>query len=58
MREKKAEILEKIKAKGLTIDAVAEQMKFDPNILKLYLASDDYPIPSRIIEKIESVLAA
>jgi len=52
------ELLGKIKEKGLSIDEVAEKMSFDPNILKLYLASDDYPIPSRIVEKIESVLAA
>jgi hypothetical protein len=58
MREKKMELLGKIKEKGLSIDEVAEKMSFDPNILKLYLASDDYPIPSRIVEKIESVLVA
>ncbi|MCX7823285.1 MAG: hypothetical protein N2260_07585 [Syntrophobacterales bacterium] len=58
MREKKLEIIEKIKAKGITIDAVAEKIGFDPVILKLYLASDDYPVPSRIIKKIEDALAA
>lgn len=58
MREKKLEILEKIRAKGITVDALAEKMEFDPNILKLYLASDDYPIPPRIIKKIEDTLAA
>lgn len=58
MREKKLELIEKIKSKGLTIDAVAEKMEFDPVILRLYLTADDYPIPSRIIKKIEDVLAA
>jgi lambda repressor-like predicted transcriptional regulator len=58
MREKKVEILEKLREKGLTVEALAEKMGFDANILKLYLAPDDYPIPDRIIKKIEESLAA
>lgn len=58
MKEKKLEILEKVKEKGLSVEALAEKMGFDPNILKLYLAADDYPIPDRIIKKIEDLLAA
>jgi lambda repressor-like predicted transcriptional regulator len=58
MREKKLEILGKVKEKGLSIEGLAEKMEFDPTILKLYLATDDYPVPERIIKKIENVLAA
>lgn len=57
MVELKTQLLEKLAQKGLDVQALAEAMEFDPSILKLYLIKDDYPIPTRLVKKIEDFLA-
>ncbi|MEJ5365956.1 MAG: hypothetical protein WHS86_12705 [Desulfosoma sp.] len=57
MVELKSRLLETLSQKGMDVQALAQAMEFDPGILKLYLVKDDYPIPSRIVKKIEEVLA-
>ncbi|MEJ5349453.1 MAG: hypothetical protein WHS46_12290 [Desulfosoma sp.] len=57
MLEVKTELLEKLAQKGMDVHTLAQAMEFDPGILKLYLVKDDYPIPTRIVKKIEEVLA-
>lgn len=57
MVDVKAELLEKMAQKKMDVSALAHAMEFDAGILKLYLVKDDYPIPSRIIKKMEEVLA-
>ncbi len=57
MVEFKTQLLEKLTQKGMDVQALAEAIEFDPSILKLYLIKDDYPIPMRIVKKIEEVLA-
>ncbi len=57
MLEVKTELLEKLAQKGMDVPSLAQAMEFDPGILKLYLVKDDYPIPTRIVKKIEEVLA-
>jgi hypothetical protein len=57
MEATKLEIIKKIEEKGLTVQQVAEAIKFDPEVLSLYLVKDAYPVPSRILKKItETVL--
>ncbi|ROQ89522.1 hypothetical protein [Desulfosoma caldarium] len=53
----KSELLEKMAQKKMDVASLAQAMEFDAGILKLYLVQDDYPIPSRIIKKMEEVLA-
>lgn len=57
MVELKGRLLEQLAQKGMDVHSLAQAMEFDPGILKLYLVKDDYPIPSRIVKKIEEVLA-
>lgn len=57
MVELKSRILEKLIQKNMSIPDLARAMEFDPDILKLYLVKDDYPIPTRIVKKIEEVVA-
>ncbi len=57
MVELKTQLLEKLTQKSMDVEALARAMEFDPVILKLYLVRDDYPIPNRIVKKIEEVLA-
>jgi hypothetical protein len=52
MDAQKLEIIEKIEAKGLTVQKVAEAIEFDPQVLSLYLVRDAYPVPKRILDKI------
>lgn len=54
---KKQELIEKLEAKGMTVDEIAGAIQFDPMILGLYLAKDEYPIPKRILQKLEEVAA-
>ncbi len=56
MEAKKLEIMQKIEAKGLTVQKVAEAIEFNPEILGLYLNQDAYPVPTRILKKIEEVV--
>lgn len=53
----KTQLLEKLAQKGMDVQALARAMEFDPDILKLYFVTDDYPIPNRIVKKIEELLA-
>lgn len=57
MLDVKTELLEKMAQKKMDVASLAQAMEFDAGILKLYLVKDDYPIPSRIIKKMEEVLA-
>jgi hypothetical protein len=56
MEAQKLEIIQKIEAKGLTVEKVAEAIEFDPIVLSLYLAKDAYPVPKRILDKITSTV--
>jgi hypothetical protein len=56
MDAQKLEIIEKIEAKGLTVQKVAEAIEFDPQVLSLYLVKDAYPVPKRILDKIVSTV--
>lgn len=54
--EEKIKVIEAIEQKGLDIREIAQKIEFDPILLKLYLNRDDYPIPKRILKKIEEVV--
>ncbi len=58
VEERKLKIIEKMEEKGMTAEDVAKAIQFDnPMVLGLYLVKDAYPIPARIIDKIEASLA-
>ncbi len=57
MEDRKGKIIEKMEEKGLSVSKAAEAISFDPMILGLYLVKDAYPIPKRILEKLEGALA-
>ncbi len=56
MESKKKEIIEKMQTKGMTVTQMAESIQFDPMLLGLYLVQDAYPIPTRIVAKVEAAL--
>ena len=56
MENQKQEIIRKMEAKGMSAAQVAEAIEFNPNLMGLYLVSDAYPIPKRIMDKIEGAL--
>ena len=58
MEERKLKIIEKMEEKGMSVSAIAEAISFDPTILGLYLAKDAYPVPKRILDKVEGTLAS
>ena len=58
MEDRKQEIIAKMDAKGLTVAQAAEAISFNPMILGLYLAKDTYPVPTRILDKLEATLAS
>ncbi len=58
MEERKLEIIAKMEEKGLTVDKAAEAISFDPMILGLYLVKDAYPVPKRILDKLETAIAS
>ncbi len=58
MEERKLKIIEKLEGKGMTVGKVAEAIEFDPMILDLYLVKDAYPVPKRILDKLEAALAS
>ena len=58
MEERKLEIMEKMEEKGITIAKAAEAIAFDPMILDLYMVKDAYPVPKRILDKLETALAS
>lgn len=45
MELQKAELLQKMEEKGISIAAAAERITFDPALLTLYFARDAYPVP-------------
>jgi hypothetical protein len=58
MEPKKLELIQKMEAKGMTVDKLAEAIEFSPMVLNLYMVKDAYPVPTRIMKKIEQALAA
>jgi hypothetical protein len=57
MQEQKLHVIEKMEEKGMSVAQAAEAISFDPAILALYLVKDAYPVPKRILDKLESALA-
>jgi hypothetical protein len=57
MEERKLKIIEQMEEKGMSVATAAEAISFDPMILGLYLAKDAYPVPKRILDKLEGTLA-
>jgi hypothetical protein len=57
MEQRKLKIIEKMEEKGMSVEKVAEAISFNPNVLGLYLIKDAYPMPTRILEKLEGALA-
>ena len=56
MDQEKQRILELVEEKNVNIEELAQKIEFNPILLKLYLAKDDYPIPKRILKKIEEAI--
>jgi len=56
MVEEKLKVIEVIEEKGLDIAEIAQKIEFDPQLLKLYLNKDEYPIPKNILKKVEEVV--
>ena len=57
MDNPKTEILKKMEAKGLNVSQLAKSIEFSPMLLDLYLAGDSFPIPTRIMKKLDEALA-
>lgn len=57
MEDRKSKIIESMEEKGVSVAKAAEQIAFDPMILGLYLVKDAYPVPKRILDKLEGALA-
>ncbi|MGC8490840.1 MAG: hypothetical protein ACP5SH_03785 [Syntrophobacteraceae bacterium] len=55
--EQKLKLIEKMEEKGMSVAQVAEAISFDPMVLGLYLIKDAYPVPKRILDKLEGALA-
>ena len=58
MTERKLKIIENMEAKSMSVAEAAEAISFDPMILGLYLVKDAYPVPKRILDKVEGTLAS
>ena len=56
MEQRKLKIIEKMEEKGMSVAEAAEAISFDPKILALYLVKDAYPVPKRILDKLESAI--
>lgn len=56
MEQRKLEVMQKLEAKGVSVAKAAEAIGFDPTLLSLYLVKDAYPVPNRILEKIEKAV--
>ncbi len=56
MEQQKMKIIEKMEQKGMSVTAAAEAISFSPMILELYLVKDPYPVPKRILDKLEGAL--
>lgn len=57
MEDRKIQVIAKMEEKGITVAKAAEAIAFDPMILGLYLVKDAYPVPKRILDKLETALA-
>lgn len=56
MPSDKNTILAKMTEKGMNAADAAAAIGFDAVLLKLYLANDSYPVPARIVKKLEDFL--
>ena len=56
MPSDKSAILAKIAEKGMNTADVAAAIGFDAGLLRLYLVDDSYPVPTRIVKKLEVLL--
>lgn len=54
----KLELMQQIKEKQVDVSSLAEQIKLDLNLLRLYLIEDAYPMPKRIIDQLTQAMAA
>jgi hypothetical protein len=57
MALEKLELIQKLEAKGMSVEQAAQAMEFDAQLLSLYLVKDAMPVPNRILEKLEKVVA-
>jgi hypothetical protein len=57
MEQRKLKIIEKMEEKGMSVATIADAISFNPMVLGLYLIKDSYPVPTRILEKLEGALA-
>ena len=57
MEERKLALIQKLEEKGIPIDKAAEAIEFNPALLALYLVKDAYPVPTRILDKLEQVVS-
>jgi hypothetical protein len=57
MEQRKLKIIEKMEEKGMSVATVADAISFNPMILGLYLVKDAYPMPTRLLDKLEGALA-
>ena len=58
MEDRKLEIMGKMEEKGMSVAQAAEAIAFDPMILGLYMVKDAYPVPKRILDKLENALGS
>ena len=57
MEQRKLQVIEKMAEKGMSVAEAAEAISFDPMILSLYLVKDAYPVPKRILDKLEGTMS-
>jgi hypothetical protein len=58
MTQRKLKIIETMEEKSISVAEAAQAISFDPMILGLYLVKDAYPVPKRILDKLEAALAS
>jgi hypothetical protein len=56
MESAKLELIQKMEEKQMSVSQVAEAIEFNPDLLKLYLVKDAYPIPKRIMDKMAAAI--
>ena len=56
MPSDKNAVLAKMAEKGMSVADAAAAIGFDANLLRLYLVDDSYPVPTRIVKKLEEFL--
>ncbi len=56
MDQEKQRVIELVEEKGIDLTELANKIEFDPILLKLYLTKDDYPVPKRILKKVEEAI--